>query len=191
MRTRTIFILAILILGYFLIVVKGWQPVAFVGWQPVFKKALDEQVAAYQRAYEVGSAVLPELQFNQLSDEGRKKIDPKKILEKMIQEKMIQAGVDSLKIKNLQKEVEKEVNLSLNKESQDKLEKGLKVIYNWSTDEFKRFYLEPKALKEVIAKNLQESGQTFGDWFSVLTREIKVRVLIPGYRWDAKTGQVL
>jgi hypothetical protein len=85
----------------------------------------------------------------------------------------------------------KEIADSLVEESRDKLEKSLKALYDWDIDEFKKFYLEPKALKEIVAQDLQESGRTFSEWFSVLAKEIRVRILIPGYRWDAGSGQVL
>ena len=189
MRIRAIAVVVIIILGYFFIVVKGFGPVAFVGWQPILKKSFDEQVAAYQRAYEAGSAVLPELQDKKLAEEKKGRVEPKKILEKMIQEKIIEIGAGSLRMSNLKQEVAKEIADSLSE--RDKLEKSLKTLYNWDIGEFKEFYLEPNALKEIIVQGLQESGRTFSEWFSVLAKDIKVRILIPGYRWDAKTGQVL
>ena len=191
MRIRAIVVVIIIILGYFLIVVKGFGPVAFVGWQPILKKSFDEQVAAYQRAYEAGSAVFPELQDKKLIEEKKGKVEPKKILEKMIQEKLIKIGANSLKMNNLKQEINKEIADSLGEAPADKLEKGLKALYDWNIEEFKEFYLEPKALKEIIARGLQESGRTFSEWFSGLAEKIKVRILIPGYRWDAKSGQVL
>lgn len=191
MRIRAIIVVIIIILGYFLIVVKGFGPVAFVGWHPILKKSFDEQLAAYQRAFEVGSAVFPELKDKKLIEEKKGKVEPKKILEKMIQEKLIKIGADSLKMKNLRQEINKEIADSFGQESQDRLEKGLKALYDWNIEEFKDFYLEPKALKEIIARGLQESGQTFSEWFSVLAQEIRVRILIPGYRWDAETAAVL
>jgi len=189
MRIRAIAVIIIIILGYFLVAVKGFWPVAFVGWQPILKKSFDEQVAAYQRAYEAGSAVFPELQDKKLTEEKKGKVEPKKILEKMIQEKLIAIGANSLRINNLRQKVAKEIADSLSE--RDKLEKSLKALYSWDIEEFKKFYLEPKALKEIIAQDLQESGRSFGEWFSILTKDIKVRVLIPGYRWDSDSGQVL
>lgn len=189
MRFRTIIIIIIIILGYFFFVVKGFSPVAFVGWQPILKKSFGAQVAAYQRAYDAGLAVFPAFRDKKLIEEKKGKVDPKKILEKMIQEKLIEIGAGSLKINNLKQEVAKEISNSL--VERDKLQKSLKTLYNWDLDEFKEFYLEPKALKEIIAKELWKSNRTFGEWFSILTKDIKVRILIPGYQWDAAKGEVL
>ncbi|MDP1629609.1 MAG: hypothetical protein Q8L57_03235, partial [bacterium] len=121
MKLRTIIIIIILILGYFLIVVKGWQPVAFVGWQPVFKNTFDEQVAAYQRAYEVGSAVFPEFKVGGKNSN----VEPKKILEKIIREKILQTGVKTLKVNDLKKEINQNIINSLGQESPEKLEQSL------------------------------------------------------------------
>ncbi len=189
MRIRAIAIVIIIILGYILVAVKGFGPVAFVGWQPILKKSFDAEMAAYQRAYDAGSTVFPELQDKKLIEEKKGKVEPKKILEKMIQKKIIEIGAGSLRINNLEQEVARHVAASLSE--RDKLEKSLKALYDWSVEEFKEFYLEPKALKEVVARELQASGQTFGEWFFVLVKDIKVRILIPGYRWDAGSGKVL
>lgn len=191
MKIRTLSVICIIILGYFLIAVKGFGPVAFVGWQPILKKSFDEQMAAYQRAYEAGSAVFPELQDKKLIEEKRGKVEPKKILEKMIQDKIIRIGANSLKISNLKKEINKEVSNSIGQESEERFTKSLKILYNWDLEEFKKFYAEPKVLKEIIARKLDESGQSFGEWFLDLTKKTKVRILIPSYHWDAGSGQVL
>lgn len=189
MRIRAIVVVIIIILGYFWVVVKGFGPVAFVGWQPILKKSFDAEVAAYQRAYDAGSAVFPEFQDKKIAEKNKGKVDPKKILEKMIQDKIIKMGANSLKISNLKQKVEKEIADSISE--RDKLEKSLKTLYNWNINEFKEFYLEPKALKEIIAQDLHESGRSFSEWFFLLSKDIKVRILIPGYRWDPESGKVI
>lgn len=114
----------------------------------------------------------------------------KGVLQEMIENKIIELELkNQFNISNLNEIAEQKINKALS-ESKD-IAKNVKFLYNLDLENFKKLFLYPVALKEILNDELKKTNiKDLDQWFLGVKQKYNVKVYINNLKWKKEKGIV-
>jgi len=118
------------------------------------------------------------------AEETKKEIE-RAILGRLIEDKLIDEELNKImSAADLDRIVEEKISkIDINNE---KLNKGVGILYGFSVDEFKKRVLVPQAKGDILKDRIFLENGNFDEKLKELKRNAKVTILIPGFSWTGE-----
>ena len=182
-----VLISSIVIIVIVIVIVGQFYPIAFVSWQPISLKSFKADYATaifyYQRLLETYDRnQIPVIESSEMQQEIKRAV-----LDKLIENILIHQELEKrLKNAEVERMVENKIEESLKGKD---MEKEVKTLYNLSLNKFKKRILKPQAEEEILNSRLLLENKNFDDYLKEVKSKAKVIILLPNFEW--KNGGVV